>query len=169
MSISEAFLPLRARVKVSHERPYDFDEKTGLYALRKVDDDEDVWNLTTNAGRVQLHTFMYGTTSRTNGFRYLGISNDGTSPAAGDTSLTAELSGNGLTRAAATVTLPTGAGTQTTVSNAFTYAGVSAQLVQKSALFDAASVGVMAHEVLFTQRSLSTGDILTVTYTITVS
>jgi hypothetical protein len=137
--------------------------------------EEKIGNLVTDAGRVAIHTYIYGTTAqRTSeglsgtGFNYIALSNDGTAPAAGDTSLTGELSADGLGRAQGTVTLPTGSGTITTVENEFTYTG-SSQAVQKTALFDDSSGGKMAHEILFTQRTLSNGDTLTLTFSITLA
>jgi hypothetical protein len=158
----------RARVLVHHETAYDFDETVGLWLYRPAEEDEFVDNLILDAGRVQLHVQCYETSGLlTNGFNYIGLSNDGTAPAASDTTLTGELSSDGLSRAQGTVTPPTGSGTQTTIAKTFTYTG-SSQAVQKSALFTAASSGVMAHEVLFTQRTLATNDTLTLTYTITL-
>jgi hypothetical protein len=82
--------------------------------------------------------------------------------------LPGELSGDGLTRAAGTVTLPTGSGTITEVFYEFTYSGVS-QGVQKTALFDVTSGGNMAHELLFTQRIMSNADTLSLTFQITLA
>jgi hypothetical protein len=164
----------RAKVLVSHARPYDYDEKTGLFLYKRVDEDEEAWNLVTDGGRVAIHTYIYGTTSQRSsaslgtGLNYIALSNDGTAAAAGDTTLTGELSGNGLSRVQGAVTLPTGSGTVTTIATTFTYSGVS-QAVQKTALFDAGSGGKMAHEILFTQRSLATNDTLTLTFSITLS
>jgi len=161
----------RAAVRVHHEVAYDFDEVRGIWLRKEVDEDEVVHNLITNAGRVQLHTQCYDTTAGggilTNGFNFIGLSNDATAVAETDTTLTSELAADGLTRAQGTVTLATGSGNQTMVTKVFTYTGAS-QAVQKSALFTAVSAGVMAHEVLFTQRTLATNDTLTLTYTITL-
>lgn len=157
----------RASVRVHHEVAYDRDDKTGLW-LRRAEEDEIVENILLDAGRVRLHAQCYATSAiLINGFNYIGLSSDGTSPDAGDTTLTGELSGDGLTRAQGTVTLATGSGNQTSIAYAFTYVGVS-QVVQKAALFTAASSGVMAHEVLFTPRTLLTGSVLRITYTITL-
>lgn len=171
MLISETFSAPRAKVRIHHERAYDFDESRGIWLRREVDPDEEVFNLLTNTGRVQLHTFAYGTSSRANGFNYIALSNDAGSPAAGDTALASELTGNGLSRVQGTVTLPTGSGNQTTVSRTFTYSGGSPQGVQKTALFDTIGppvAGVMNHEIAFTQRTLFTNDTLVVTFTITM-
>jgi hypothetical protein len=159
----------RAAVRVHHEVAYDFDEDKGIWLRRVEDEDEVVHNLILDAGRVQLHSQCYATSGiLTNGFNYIALTNDGTAPAAGDTTLTGEIAtAEGLDRAQGTVTLPTGSGNQTTIEKVFTYTG-SSQAVQKSALFTAASAGVMAHEVQFASRSLATNDQLTVTYTITL-
>ena len=166
-------LPFRgAVVRVHVERAYDFDEKTGLWRYRQEEPDEVAHNLITNTGRVQLHTQDYGTSGLlSNGFNWIGLSNDATSPAATDTSLASELVGSGLSRVQGTVTLPTGSGNQTTIANTFTYTGGTSQAVQKTALFTAAGPpvnGVMNHEIAFTQRTLFTNDTITLTFTITL-
>lgn len=168
MHIIETVSLPRAKVLIHQERAYDFDEKTGLWVYKPVGEDEVALNLITNAGRVQLHTYGYGTTSRANGFNYIALSNDAAAPAATDTTLASELVGSGLSRVQGVVTLPTGSGNQTTVANTFTYTGGSSQGVQKTALFDASSSGVMNHEIQFTQRTLFTNDTLTMTFTITL-
>jgi hypothetical protein len=166
-------LSARAHLKIQHHRPY-FDAEKGLWLQRLLDEDE-AKNIITDAGRRLIHTLVYGTSAQKTtasagvGLNYIGLSNDGTSPAAGDTALTGEISGNGLTRALGTVTLPTGSGTITTISRVFTYSGGGTQSVQKAALFDAASSGNMAHELLFTQRTLATSDTLTLTFNITLT
>jgi len=165
----------RAVCTVRHDKAYEFDEERGIW-LTHLESEEQIGNLITNAGRVVLHTYIYGTSAQrasaslgAGGLNYIGLSNDNASPAAGDTVLASELSGNGLTRAQGTVTLPTGSGTITTISNVFTYVGGPNQSVQKTALFDAASSGHMAHEILFTPRVLSTNDTLTCTFSITLT
>lgn len=167
----------RAQLRVSHRRPTDFEKDpiTGLYTLpvlrsyKNVDDDEVVFNQKTNVGIVQLHTQGYGTSGLlTNGFNYIALTNTAVTPAAGDTTLSGEIAANGLSRAQGTVTLPTGSGTQTTIDKTFTCA-TAPQAAQAAALFTAASVGVMNHELTFTQRSLQIGDTLQTTYTITLS
>ena len=175
MLIREMSLAPRATVSIHQERPYDYDEARGLWLYRTVDEDEQVHNLVTDAGRVTVHTYIYGTSAQraaanlgANGLSYIGLTNDAGVPAAGDTALAGELSGSGLTRAAGVVTLPVGAGTITTIQHVFTFTGAS-QGVQKSALFDATTFGNMAHEVQFTQRLLFTNDTLTLTYAITLA
>jgi len=181
MLIQSHSLKARACVRVHHERAYDYDDQTGLYLYKQADEDEEVGNLVTDAGRVVLHTFIYGSSAqRTSaglgtGMYWIGLSDDASAPAAGDTSLASELTADGLARADAsttgTITLPTGSGTITTISNQFTYTGAS-QGVQKTALFDDAGPpvnGNMAHEIQFTQRTLFTNDTLTLTFSITLT
>lgn len=165
----------RAFCTIRHERAFDFDERRGIW-MTALESEEVVGNILTNPGRVAIHTFIYGTAAQrtaaslgADGLSYIGLTNNATAPAAGDTSLTAELSGNGLTRGAGTVTLPTGAGAITTVSRQFTYLGAPAQGIQKTALFDALTGGNMAHEIMFTQRILNTNDIVTITFAITAT
>jgi len=126
-------------------------------------------NLITNAGRIFLHTQGYSTASGVAaGFCYIGLSNDTLTETASSTTLSAEITANGLSRAVGTVTLPTGAGTSTTIAKTFT-CSTGAQAAQKAALFTAASGGTMNHVLSFTQRSLQVGDTLAITFTITTS
>ncbi len=171
MHIVETVALPRAKVLIHQERPYDYDEKRGLWVYKPVDEDEEAFNILTNTGRVQLHTYGYGSSPRSNGFNWIGLTNDATGPAAGDTSLPSELTGNGMDRAQGSVTLPVGSGNQTTIAHTFTFTGGGSQAVQKTALFDAAGppvAGVMNHEIQFTQRTLFTSDTLAVTFTITL-
>jgi hypothetical protein len=177
MLIQEAMRGPRAHAVIRHERPYDYDEKKGLWLYRLLDIVE-ADNIVTDAGRVQIHTYLYGAGGQRSGLggglNYIALSNDGTAPAAGDTVLAGEIVSGvptaGLQRALASVTLPVGAGTQTTIQKVFTFTGTPGpQSVQKTAAFDAAAVGVMAHEIQFSSRTLFTNDTLTVTLTITLA
>lgn len=178
------FIPIgRASMKVTHLRPQDFlkdkknggflkDVATGLFlpdprSFKMVDEPEVVWNLITNAGRIFLHTQGYGTAGLgANGLNYIALSNDAVTETATSTVLSNEITLNGLGRAVGTVTLPTGAGNQTTVDKTFTASG--AQSAQKAALFTAVSAGTMNHVLGFTQRALITSDTLQITFTITL-
>jgi hypothetical protein len=165
----------KARLRVRHERPYDYDESSGLWLYRRVAEDEERGNILTDDGRVSIHTLIYGTAAQKAaaglgaGLHFIGLSNDAAAPAAGDTTLLGEILTNGLQRVLGTVTLPTGAGALTTVQKQFTYSGAGTQGARKAALFDAASSGNMAHEVVFTPRALATGDTLTMTFLVTVT
>lgn len=160
-----------AKVRIHTERAYDFDERRGIWLRKQVEDDEVVENIITDAGRITLHTFCYGTAARTNGLNWIGLSDWAGPPAASDSFLSGELTGNGLDRAQGVVTPPTGSGNQTTISKAFTYTGGTPQTVQMAALFDVAGpppTGNMAHEIQYSQRTLFTNDLITIQYTITL-
>jgi hypothetical protein len=166
---SDAIAIPRARAAITHARLVGVDEAGPRFAVL---DEQEAYNLLLDGGRVALHTYIYGTTAQRasaglgTGFNYIALSNDASAAAAGDTVLAAELTGNGLSRTQGLVLLPTGSGNQTVITHVFTYLGVSPQSVQKVALFDAASVGKMAHEISFTQRTLFTNDTLTIQYTL---
>jgi len=177
MLINEIVSGPRARAVIRHERPYDYDEKKGLW-LRKVIDEQESSNIVTDAGRVRIHTYLYGAggqrTGLGTGLNYIALTNDSGAPDQADTVLAGEITNTpstaGLQRALATVTLPTGTGTQSVLQKIFTYTGVPGpQQVQKTALFDDAAAGTMAHEIQFSPRTLFTNDTLTVTFSITLS
>lgn len=129
--------------------------------------EETVHNVITNTSRVFLHTQGYGDSPGANGLNFIGLSNDALTETAASTTLSSEIAANGLARAQGTITLPTGAGTQTTIAKTFTCA-TAPQAAQKAALFTASSGGIMGHVLAFTQRSLQIGDTLAVTFTITL-
>lgn len=177
MLISEVMAGPRARAVIRHERPYDYDDKTGLW-LRRVIDEQEACNIVTNAGRVQIHTYLYGSAAQRaalgGGLNYVALSNDAVAPAQTDAVLAGEILNNpataGLQRALATVTLPVGVGTQTVLQKIFTFTGVPGpQAVQKTALFDDPVAGTMAHEIQFAPRTLNTNDSLTLTFSISLS
>lgn len=167
----------RATATITHSRPYDYDEKRGLWVMQVIDRQEAL-NIVTDAGRRRIHTYLYGAgvqrTGLGGGLNYVALSNDATTPAANDIVLAGEIvegvATAGLGRALASVTLPTGSGTQTTIQKIFTYTGIPGpQGVQKTALFDAATLGTMAHEIQFAPRTLFTNDTLTVTFAIALA
>lgn len=156
----------RASALISHKRPYDFDEKRGIYLYKNVDPDELVWNVKTTAGIDFLFAQGYGTSPGANGLNYIALSNDTVSETSGSTTLSNEIAANGLSRAQGTYAHSAGASTAT-VDKTFTASG--SQSAQKAALFSASSSGTMQHVLSFTQRALVTNDTLQVTFTITLS
>lgn len=104
--------------------------------------------------------------------KYIALTNTAITPGATDTSLSGEITLNGLGRAAGTPSAfqVASAGTTSTIAqvqNVFTASG--AQSAQAAGLFDAASSGNMFADNTFTAVSLNTGDTLTVTWKITLS
>jgi hypothetical protein len=178
MQIAEDIKLARACARIVHLRPKRDADGNPIpirYLAPEVPDldsaeivnDETTYNVITNVGRVFLHTQGYGTSPAGNGLNYIALSNDTLSETASSTTLSSEIAANGLSRAQGTVTLPTGAGNQTTIAKTFTCA-TAAQAAQKAALFTASSAGTMNHALAFTQRSLQVGDTLAVTFTITL-
>ena len=121
-------------------------------------------NLLTNGGRDFFHAQVYtNNTAGTQGGNYMAVTTDATAPAAGDTTLTSEISTNGLQRVLA-VTRTHSAGTNsTTIEHEYTASGTHTN-VQKVGLFNASSSGTLTHEGSFTAASLISGDKLKVTY-----
>jgi hypothetical protein len=92
-------------------------------------------------------------------------------PAVGNTVLTGEVTTNGLARSNPTSTVThTDNTNSTTIEHTFTAAGAFTD-VKASALFNAASAGIMTHIANFTTGSgtLASGDTLKVTWTIQIS
>jgi hypothetical protein len=118
-------------------------------------------NLRTNAGINWQEGQMAGTTAAV--CTYIALSNTAITPAATDTSLSGEITANGLSRALGTVTHTSNA-TSYTLANTFTATGT--QAAQAAAILNASSSGTMCFENTFTQASLVSGDTLTVTWTI---
>ena len=119
-------------------------------------------NLRTNAGINWQEGQMAGTTAAV--CTYIALTNTAITPNATDTSLSGEITANGLSRALGTVTHTSNA-TSYTLANTFTATGT--QAAQAAAILNASSSGTMCFENTFTQASLASGDTLTVTWTVT--
>jgi len=127
-----------------------------------------VKNVKTTAGIDFLFAQGYATSgAQSNGLCYIGLSNDTLTETTASTTLSNEITANGLSRAIATYAHTTGQATAT-LSKTFTCT-TAPQAAQKAALFSASSNGAMTHVLSFTQRSLQIGDQLAITFTITLS
>jgi hypothetical protein len=124
-------------------------------------------NLITNAGKDFISAQLGSTSAATNGANYIALSSNTAAPAVTDTTLTGEITTDGLERAQGTYAHETGTSTFT-VTRTFTASDAHAD-VQKAGLFTAASSGTMMAENTFTAVSLASGDQLTITWTITLS
>lgn len=135
---------------------------------------KDVPNLLTNAGKNLLHNYAYiyvtADAITTVGANFIALTEATISPAAADTTLSSEISTNGLQRVAATTKTHTTDANTSTIAKTFTASG-SFTSVLASALFTASSSGTMVHEANFSTGSgtLISGDQLAVTWTITLS
>jgi hypothetical protein len=125
-------------------------------------------NLLTQDGRDQMHTNCYISNSLSgSGFGYIASTESTITPAATDTTLTGEITTNGLARALATTRNHTDNSNSSTVEHTFTASG-SFTDVKASATFNAASAGTMAHIANFSTGSgtLISGDTLKITWTL---
>lgn len=122
-----------------------------------------VHNLRTTAGGDWQSSVMGNTAAPPATCNYIALSNDAGAPAAGDTTVTAEIAANGLSRAQGTYAHTNGTASYT-VQKVFTATGTQAS--QKAGLLNASSSGTLCFENTYTQVTVNNGDTLTVTWTI---
>ena len=104
--------------------------------------------------------------------KYIALTNTAITPTATDTTLSGEITTNGLARAAGTPSAFQVAsdGTTSTIAQVQkVFAATASQSAQAAGLFDAASGGNMFADNTFATVSLNNGDTLTVTWKITLS
>lgn len=183
-----------ATARVTHRRPVDFDRAGKPIGFSVVSEDQveekfgprdrleglldglrqgtlsqgDLLNLVINAGRIYMFNQCYATSGIGAGLNFIANSPDPISghETASSTTLSAEVTTNGLSRAAATITAPTGSGNTGTIDKTFTATGTIASL--KSGVFNASSAGTMQHVIEYSgTKSLVNTETLQVTYTIT--
>lgn len=129
--------------------------------------------LKTNAGNDFQAKQMGGSASATAVAKWVAITANTTAPAAGDTTLTAEIAtgGGGLVRAAG-VYAHTGSAASYTITITFTANGSDALpvTVGKAGIFDAASAGNLVFETLVSPTATlsASGDALTLTQTVSL-
>jgi hypothetical protein len=166
--LSESIVLERAVVHAVVRQRIGFDKASGLFLYEDVSPIATGENLITNAGLIAMHKQCYDTSSLlTNGFNYIGLSDDTLTETSSSTTLSNEITSNGLGRAQGTVTLPTGSGNQTTIAHTFIASGT--QSVKKTALFTASSSGTMQHVIqLDTTLVPVNGQNLVITFTLTL-
>jgi hypothetical protein len=123
-------------------------------------------NLRTTAGIDYVADSLGKTASRPSVAEYIAVTESATAPAVGDTTLAGEITTNGLQRALATYAHSAGATTYT-MAKTFTAAGAFTA-VQKAGLFNAAAAGTLFVENTFTPTALSSGDQLTLTWSLSI-
>lgn len=128
--------------------------------------------LKTNAGSDFQAAVMGARGSQPAAGDYMALTANATAPAAGDTTLTAEIAtaGGGLIRKQATYAHTAGTNTYT-LTGAFTANGsdVLAVTINKYGIFNATSAGTLVFENTITAATLSaSGDALTITVTVTM-
>lgn len=130
--------------------------------------------LLTNAGRDVVAAQVSGAASATAVAKWIALTANATAPAAGDTTLTGEITtaGGGLVRATATYAHTGGASTYT-LTHTFTANGSDSLpvTVHKIGVFDASSSGNLVYEtVLSADATLNaSGDNIPLTETVTIS
>jgi len=128
------------------------------------------WNPTDTTGTTPGSTSAYilnpGSLSSA---RFIGLGNDATAPAVGNTALVSEITANGLGRALATFAHSGGA---TTFTQTKTWTASGAQSAQVAGLltggYGAAGGGILVAHTQFTAASLANGDSLQLTWTMTL-
>jgi hypothetical protein len=128
-------------------------------------------NLLTNAGKDYLHA-QYWTNNSAGGVgvNFIALTESTITPAVTDTTLSGEITTNGLARTIASTRSHSAGANTTVLSLTFTASG-SFTDVKASALFNASSSGTMGHIANFATGSgtLSSGDQIAVTWTCTAS
>lgn len=123
--------------------------------------EERAGNLVVSAGKTYIASRMVGTASAVMGWMAVGTSS--TAPAAGDTTLGAEVGGS-----------RTALGSATSSSNVATFSctfgpGVGTGSLQEAGIFNASSAGTMLAHVTFSVVNKAAGDTMTITWTVTVN
>lgn len=127
--------------------------------------------LLTDAGKDWMHQQVYVNTSAgTRGAGFIASTESVITPALANTTLTGEITTNGLGRADATTKTHTAASNSSTIEHTFTASG-SFTSVLASALFNASSAGTMPHIANFATGSgiLASADTLKITWTVNLS
>jgi hypothetical protein len=125
-------------------------------------------NLLTDAGRDWMHAQVYtNVAAGTRGANFIASTESSITPAAANTTLTGEISTNGLARIEAGTKTHSAGTNSTTLEHTFTASGAFTSVLA-SALFNASSSGTMPHIANFSTGSgtLATNDTLKVTWTL---
>jgi hypothetical protein len=126
-------------------------------------------NLLTNNGRDVMHSNVYtNVTNGTRGFNYIAVTESTITPAATDTTLSGEITTNGLARAAASPAASHTSGTNSSTVEVTMTASGSFTDVKASATFNASSGVTMGHIANYATGSgtLISGDTLKTTWTL---
>lgn len=132
-------------------------------------------NLLTNAGKDAFHALLFtnvATSGYAHGWGYISSTQSTITPAITDTTLSGEIAdANGLARADAGTKTHTPAANSTLVEHTFTVSGAGYTDVKAAALFNASSVGTMAHIANFATSTgaLASGDTLKISWTLNAS
>jgi len=120
----------------------------------------------TNSGLAEMANLFGGVSSPTK-FTYLAVGSTATAFVATQTTLVAEITGNGLARAAATVSRTTTTATNDTTRLTKQWTASGTETVREAGVFNASSGGTMAaRKVLDSAQALVSGNTFTWTHDI---
>lgn len=130
-----------------------------------IADKRDIKNLIMTVGKAAI-AGLIGGVGGVPVFAWIAVGTSNTAASAGQTTLGAEISTNGLSRAATTNTLTTVTTTNDTLSMAKTFSISGSSTVQEIGFFNASSSGTMGGRQVISPLSLVNGQQLAVTYTV---
>lgn len=125
-------------------------------------------NSTMNAG-LAVFSGLAGNTGSQTAFGWLAVGTSSTAVAASQTTLQAEITTNGLARAAATVSQVTTTQTNDTLQLVKAWSVSGSSTVEEIGYFNASSAGVMGGRALTGTKAVVNGETLTATYQIKFS
>lgn len=152
--------------KISEESAIRITEELVIKHIRDgevIDVDEFIDDLVVNAGLTWLAKLVNGT--ETNFFEYIAIGTGTTAPAAGDTTLEAEITTGGGERASATTSYE--ADYKAKWVHTFNFTATFA--VTEAGILDSAVGGNLLCRNTFTAKNVENGDSLEITYKLTIS
>ena len=134
---------------------------TGAVTIRKNGEVvKEIPNTIVTAGKTDIASLITGAGSV---MTHMGVGTGSTAVAAGDTTLDTELDRNALTTSGGT------ASTNTVEFESVWNAGDGTGAITEAGLFSASSSGTMLARTVFSSVNKSASDILTITWTVTVS
>ena len=133
-----------------------------------VKDERDIDNLITNVGFAEVAALI-GAVAGGAAFDYIAIGTGAVAADVTDTTLNAEISTSGGSRAASSNSQVTTTVTNDTMQAEVTYNFTGVLAIVESGLFNAASAGDMLSRQVFSVINVANGDSLTVTWKIKVS
>ncbi len=125
-------------------------------------------NIITNPGKAEVANLI-GNVSSPTAFTYLAVGTSATAVSAADTTLGAEVTTNGLSRAVATRTRVTTSVSNDTVQFTYTWSASGSVSVEEVGVLNAVSGGILLGHALTGTKAVASGDILQGTYQVQLS
>lgn len=134
----------------------------------KIKDERGIDNLVVSAGKAEVAALIGGVAGGV-AFGYIAIGTGATGPAAGNTTLEAEITTGGGERGASSNSQITTAVTNDTLQAEKTFTFTAAFAVTEAGLLNAASTGDLLSRQTFTAINVANADTLTITWKIQVA